>query len=65
MHPLARVVQGLPVSWEPIPHPIVFAAAWSPCSRFIAVARSDSIMIEVLDSVTLERLNTFEPPYTT
>ena len=55
--PLARVVQGLPTSWG-----AVFAtmhyddmdnkAAWSPCSRFIAVHRSSTI--EVLDAVTLQ-----------
>ena len=32
-------------------------AAWSPCSRLIAVAQEHSQTIEILDAVTLERLN--------
>ena len=65
--PFARVVHGLPVSWEPTasasePHSIVRAAAWSPCSRLIAVSRIDPTRIEILDSVTLERLNNFTSP---
>ena len=35
----------------------VINAAWSPCSRFIAVGLSKTI--EILDGVTLERLHTF------
>ena len=34
--------------------------AWSPCSRFIAVAKTRAV--EVLDAVTLKRLNKFESP---
>ena len=34
--------------------------AWSPCSRFITVARTRTV--EVLDAVTLKRLNKFESP---
>src|ERR1700753_4284109 len=42
-HPLARVVQGIPVSWEVVAATANFDedlddAAWSPCNRFIAVA---------------------------
>ena len=64
----SRVVQGLPATWEPAvsapePHNSVITAAWSPCSRFIAAARSNPFAIEILDSVTLERLNTFKSPY--
>ena len=61
-------MRGLPISWEPIisapePHAFVVAAAWSPCSRFIAVARLNPIAVEVLDSTTLERLHAFDPPF--
>lgn len=57
--PLARVVRGLPNSWGPI---IATAyrddfggsATWSPCSRFIALAKSG--IVEVLDAVTLQLL---------
>jgi len=65
VRPLARVVYGLPISWEPIVATVrhrdrVKKVAWSPCSRFIAVALSESI--EVLDAVTLERLHSFTCP---
>ena len=62
--PFARVVQGLQVSWEPIVldfnnRGMVSALAWSPCSKFIAVAWYDGTA-EVLDGATLESLNTFK-----
>ena len=61
-HPLARIVQGLPVSWDPV---ISTASAkhlhipyvWSPCNRFIAVTRKRG-GVQVLDAVTLEQVNT-------
>ena len=63
--PLAKVVCGLPISWGPnfatVKHSgFVRMAAWSSCSRFIAVDLFESI--EVLDAVTLERLHTFAHP---
>jgi WD40 repeat protein len=67
VRPLARIVRGLPISWEPVVATMrhghsVHAAAWSPCSRFIAVGLPE--MIEILDAVTLERLHTFTHPWT-
>ena len=61
--PLARVVQGIPDSWEPAVATATFDSSvedvvWSPCNRFIAVAKSQSV--EVLDAVTLSRLSVFE-----
>ena len=61
--PLARVVQGIPDSWEPVVATANFGdrlydAIWSLCNRFIAVAISD--FVEVLDAVTLSRLSTFD-----
>ena len=61
--PLARVVRGLPTSWGAVFATVHYddmdeTAAWSPCSRFVAVFRSSTI--DVLDAVTLKRLNTFE-----
>ena len=35
---------------------------WSPCNRFIAVALHDTTTIDVLDSITLQRLQTLEFP---
>ena len=53
------------MSWDPVVatkyhenlHPDV---TWSQCSKFIAVAKGNTI--EILDAVTLNRLNTFELP---
>ena len=61
--PFVKIVRGMPVSWEPTaatayvddgPNPF----AWSPCNRFIAVAKTKCV--EVLDAVTLSSLGTFE-----
>ena len=64
-HPLARIVQGLPVSWDPV---VATASAkglyipyvWSPCNRFIAVPKKGGV--QILDAVTLEQLNTLSCP---
>ena len=61
--PLARFVQGMPVSWGPSIAQTRFpggvtAAVWSPCSRFIAIASVDSGEVLVLDAATLEQLHT-------
>jgi len=65
IHPLARVVRGLPISWGPnfatVTDHLVVTAVWSSCSRFIAVERHENT--EVLDGVTLERLHTFKHPW--
>ena len=37
-------------------------AVWSPCSRFIAITWDGAATTDVLDSVTLQRLQTFESP---
>ena len=61
--PLARVVQGVPTSWDPniattsFPGGVL-AVAWSPCSRFIAVSQDLSDKIAILDAVTLEKIYT-------
>ena len=66
--PLARVVRGIPDSWERVVATANFGyklydTVWSPCNRFIAVVECTSI--EVLDAVTLSRLFTFKKlPYT-
>ena len=61
--PLARVVQGIPDSWERAIATATFDedfyhGVWSPCNRFIAVAGYD--FVEVLDAVTLSRLSIFK-----
>lgn len=67
-HPLARVVYGLPTSWEPIVATTYYnstgdAAAWSSCNRFIAISRSG--MVEICDAATLNPLTTFISPLST
>ena len=61
-HPLARVVRGLPSSWDPT---VVtsyskigpYDAIWSPCNRVIAIVGRRSVV--TLDAATLSRLDTF------
>ena len=65
--PLASIVRGSQISWGPIvaatkQHAPITSVAWSPCSRLIAVGHSNPGAIEILDAVTLERLNTFHTP---
>src|ERR1700753_4082350 len=57
--PLARVIHGLPKSWEPISASANLDdfegyTAWSPCGKFVAIAKRAST--EILDGVTLNRL---------
>ena len=67
--PLARIVRGLSLSWEPavatayLGPPMIGPGwpprvVWSPCSKLIAASTMKSI--EVLDAVTLSRLATFK-----
>ena len=64
--PLARVVQGVPASWEPsiankrFPS-VINTATWSQCSKFIAIAIALSCEVVVLDAVTLGQLHTMHP----
>jgi WD40 repeat protein len=65
VRPLARVVHGLPISWEPVVATtrhgsLVYKTAWSSCSRFIAVSMCRTV--EILDAVTLERLHSLTHP---
>ena len=67
-HPLTRIVQGVPMSWDPsiatikCSRPIEYTV-WSPCSRFIAISLEDIVGIQILDAVTLKRLKFFTPPH--
>ena len=65
--PFTRIVQGVPMSWDQnttaIMYPsVIELAVWSPCSKFIAIACHDTTMADVLDSATLQRLQTLESP---
>ncbi|KAF9646350.1 hypothetical protein BDM02DRAFT_246803 [Thelephora ganbajun] len=60
--PLARIVHGLPVSWDPAVLTMKYSsesAAWSPCGRFIAISNG-GCRIEIVDAATLKRLTTLE-----
>ena len=67
-NPLARVVQGVPTSWEPSIANKRFssnisAVTWSQCSKFIAIAIGSSCEVVVLDASTLGQLHTMHPTY--
>ena len=63
--PSAKIVYGLPTSWDPVVATIYDPkftpkVAWSPCSRFIAVAKSGAV--NICDAATLNSLSTFKSP---
>ncbi|KAF9645709.1 hypothetical protein BDM02DRAFT_472784 [Thelephora ganbajun] len=63
-NPLIRIVHGPPVSWDPAivaKRDFCEAAAWSPCSRFIAISNNMS-RTEIVDAATLKRLTILESP---
>ena len=67
-HPLTKIVQGVPVSWDPAVATLqcsqnVSHAAWSPCSRFIAISFYYDARIQILDAVTLKKLKFFTSPH--
>ena len=60
-HPLTRIIQGVPMLWDPVITSIkcsnkIIGAMWSPCNRFIAVAEEGFGEVQILDAVTLKRL---------
>ena len=66
-HPFTRVVHGLPMSWDKSTAATtrpstIDVVVWSPCNRFIAISREGAMTVDVLDSATLQRLQTLESP---
>ncbi|KAF9644720.1 hypothetical protein BDM02DRAFT_3174221 [Thelephora ganbajun] len=67
-NPMARIVHGLPVSWDLVSATMEYScltAAWSPCGRFIAISNKfsgDKSRVEILDAATLKRLTILEFP---
>ena len=66
-HPLTRIVCGAPISWDASTAATarpsnIWSAVWSPCDRFIATTWIDTETVDVLDSTTLQRLQTLEIP---
>ena len=63
--PFARVIHGLPESWEPISATLycidsIGDAVWSPCGKFVAVPRNG--FTDLHDAGTFSQLSTFEYP---
>jgi len=66
-HSFMRVVWGAPISWDTniaaVTRPSeIELAVWSPCNRFIAITWEGARVVDVLDSATLQQLQTFRPP---
>ena len=63
-HPFIRVVWGaLTFNTAAKTHSSkIGAAVCSPCNRFVAIALVDTRMVDILDSTTLQNLQTFESP---
>jgi hypothetical protein len=66
-HPFIRVAYGAPTSWDPHIAATIFPSeidlvVWSPCSRFITVTLFGIGTVDVLDSVTLQQLQTLKLP---
>jgi WD40 repeat protein len=66
-HSFVRVVYGAPVSWDPNTTATTYTssidrAVWSPCGGFIAIGLDGTNIVDVLDSVTFQWLQTFELP---
>ena len=66
-HPLTRIACGAPISWEAntavTARPfLITLTVWSPCDRFIAITCGQPVTVDVLDSATLQRLQTLEFP---
>jgi len=66
-HPFVRVVHGALMSWDPntatATRPsAIEVAVWSQCSRFIVITQRGTVMVDIIDSTTLQRVQTLEPP---
>ena len=64
--PLARVVRGrIPAFWDSntaaaASRFTIGLAVWSPCNRFIAISPRDMVTVDILDSTTLQRLQSLD-----
>jgi len=63
-HPLMRIVQGVPMSWDPVVAAVkcsrnIGLIVWSPCSRFIVIDRYTEI--QILDAATLKQIRSLKP----
>ena len=65
--PFIRVVCGVPISRDASTAAAtrpssIDSVVWSPCNRFVAITWYGAGMVDVLDSTTLQRLQTLELP---
>jgi len=65
-HPLMRIVQGVPMSWDPVVAAVrcshkIWDVVWSPCSRFIAIGCHAEI--QILDAATLKQIRSLTTPH--
>ena len=65
VHPFTQVVCGIPETWDSDTAAIslpfeIGSAVWSSCNRFIAISGCDLARVDILDSATLQRLQTLE-----
>ena len=60
--PLIKIVQGAPTSNAAAKTHTskIEEAVWSPCNRYIAIAPEDTGVVDLLDSTTLQHLQTLE-----
>ena len=53
----------MPLSWELVTATLSFRGAvlaWSSCNRFIAISEQESASVDIVDGVTLKKLNTLK-----
>ena len=67
-HPFTRVVCGVSRSWDTNTAATTHSSeielvVWSPCNRFIAITLEGTWMVDVLDSATLQHVQTLESPH--
>ena len=67
VQPFVRVVQGVPTLWDSnaasrTRRITVNLTAWSPCNKFIAIHLFTLARVDILDPVTLQRLQSLEYP---
>ena len=65
--PFVRAVHGVQLSWDQSTTTktcsyAIELAVWSQCGRFIAITPRDTVLVDILDSATLQRLQTLESP---
>ena len=65
--PFMRVVRGVPTLWDSNTAAAtsrfdIGATAWSQCNRFIAIGSQRATRVDILDSTTLQRLQSLKLP---